>query len=62
MNREVTYLDILCMMAEDDIEALTKAIITFETGIYDKDILDSKYNEYIKDSTRLLNDFFYADN
>ena len=59
MNREVTYLDILCMMAEDDIEALTKAIITFETGIYDKETLDTKYNEYLKSDIDLLDEFFY---
>ena len=59
MNRQTTYLDILCMMAEDDIEALTKAIITFETGIDDKKILDTKYNEYLKSDIDLLDRFFY---
>ena len=59
MNRQVNYLDILCMMAEDDIEALTKAIITFETGI-DEDILEDKYEEYLKsDDINLLDEFFY---
>ena len=59
MNRQTTYLDILCMMADDDIEALTKAIITFETGLDDKEILDTKYNEYLKSDIDLLGEFFY---
>lgn len=59
MNRQTTYLDILCMMAEDDIEALTKAIITFETGLDDKKILDTKYNKYLKSDIDLLDSFFY---
>lgn len=60
MNRQTTYVDMLCMMAEDDIEALTKAIITFETGL-DEDLLDTRYEEYIKsDDINLLDEFFYG--
>lgn len=58
MNRQTIYLDMLCMMAEDDIEALTKAIITFETDL-DEDLLDTKYNEYLKSDIDLLDSFFY---
>ena len=46
-------------MANDNFESFTKALISFEKGINDKETLDKGYQDYMdNDSMGLLNDEF----
>lgn len=46
-------------MANDNFEDFTKALISFEKGINDKETLDKVYQDYMdNDSMGLLNDEF----
>lgn len=46
-------------MANDNFEGFTKALISFEKGINDKETLDKVYQDYMdNDSMGLLNDEF----